>query len=112
MAARHVHERAEAQHAAGFCGTWQDHGAPDFLSAAATGRPSAAGGAPTARCRGRLSGPGSFARLGSFAYHVVRSNQASGSNQDRSATALAGPDALLEWMLSGECCTALGLSLL
>lgn len=44
--------------------------------------------------------PGIFARLRSFAYNILRCNQADSFNQGRYAAALAGLDALLKWRAS------------
>ena len=44
--------------------------------------------------------PGIFARLRSFAYNILRRNQASNFSQDRYAAALAGLDALFKWRFS------------
>lgn len=44
--------------------------------------------------------PGIFARLRSFAYNILRCNQTDTFNQSRYAAALAGLDALLQWILS------------
>ena len=44
--------------------------------------------------------PGVFARLRSFAYNILRCNQASTFSQDRYAAALAGLGQLLKWRFS------------
>ena len=44
--------------------------------------------------------PGIFARLRRFAYNILRCNQTDTFNQSRYAAALAGIDALLQWILS------------
>jgi hypothetical protein len=46
--------------------------------------------------------PGIFARLRSFAYNILRRNQASTFSQARYAAALAGVDSLLKWKFSRE----------
>lgn len=44
--------------------------------------------------------PGIFARMRSFAYNILRCNQTDTFSQSRYAAALAGLDALLQWIVS------------